>query len=311
MNLLLFVLALLLVFSSISYHAFERYLADSLLRNQWDHFMRVESRCAYNKRVEEAFLEQAKTVETHEAQENSAKAEATSQPKEEIQTNPKAKYEGASGIYMNYIINLDFANQNPEQTELMIQLLSRLIHFLYGKQYFFQQILQERPNAIQEMVDAVRKLNADRDPPIKKLNDISKLQLSDPPLRLLWYQLLRLNPVDLSVLEVLLQKPATEIDLKNSCMEVSLFNYITQNSSNKLRVYLIPRGLLYAIVQDREAVKAIIEKKKELHRQKVDAAEKMQVFQSFCMQFAGMQEFESILDFTVTSTSPNYGNELE
>jgi hypothetical protein len=293
------------MFASLSYNSFERYIADSLVRGRWDHYMRIEAAENYNNKVEEVYKKENKA-----ANESVSKDEGHQEVPQEPPDKDKPKRENAPGsslISMKYLINAEFVEQHPEETELMMKVFERLIHFLYGNQIFFQNIIQARPNAIQEMIAQVRQVNQERTSPITKLDDITQLVPPDPQLYFLWYQLLRKNPVDLPVLEVLLQKPASEINLNETNGKISLFNYINSKPDPKLRVYLIPKGLLYAILQDREAVREVIQMRKNLHKEfsREAAAELKERFQNFSLQFPGMNEFLPILDFSVTSTSPN------
>lgn len=301
MNLLIYITALLLVIASMSYQALSHYRVGAFLRSSWEHYMRIEMTCDFNSRIEGEYRllrrSNGKNVGREEAGNVEAGIEATDK-------------NASATINFRYLTKQELADAHPREAQLMTNLMKRLIHFLYGKQSFYQSALQERPALIDELIGALRQVEAEL-PQQQKVNRVSKLNALQPledNLKSFWYQLLRKNPADLSVLALLLQRPLHIIQLQEECLEISLKSYLNDKNALKLRVYLAPRAILYALLQDERAVFEVSEERKKMYREAKKPGKNLALlteqFKQFCSNYPEMREFEPILSFNVTATNP-------
>lgn len=304
MNILIFVLTVLLVISSISYQALERYRVGAVLRKSWDHYMRIDATCQFNKVVEEQYRTlRKKGGKSNPTQDTEAPAEEEGSQEDKPKEPP-----GSSVINFRFLINPEYGEMFPEQTPLMLTVLKNLINLLYSKHPFYQQLLQERPNVLEELFNEIQHAQAQRPKKqrINKVNRINQIQPQDEKLQMLWNQLLRENPLDKSVMNLLWQ------NVEEPCIQVSLLNYLSNSPAPKVRVFLAPRALLYAIFQNQDAVMQIINKRMELYRalenKEKNAAEATEELKSFSDQFIG-NDLQPILNYQVTKTNPSYYEE--
>lgn len=299
MNLLLFVMAFLLALSAISYQSMLHYKTNALVRNVFDTYIRVEEPCAFNKIVEKEYRSlkrsQGKKLTEEEKKKNEEK-------------------EGSSSINFRYLIDPGYPKDHPQETEMALDILKRLIFFLYSDQDFFKEIILKRPSAVEDLFLALQSTNEalPEKERIKSKKKFSLLRLTDPVLQKLWEDLLIENPLSFDVLQkmfgvseqVILQNEADQ------CTKVSLSNYLNQSTVLKLRVYLAPRALLFALLQNEADVQEVIKKRKELYNEGKrkngkKAEEATAEFQQFLEQFSSLMAQKLILDFTVTSSNPS------
>lgn len=302
MNLLLFVIAFLLALSSISYQSMLHYKTNALIRNVYDTYMRVEETCAFNKLVEKEY----RSLKRAQGKKLTTKEEDNLEKKE----SPK----GASTINFRYLIDPSYPKDHPQETEMVLELLKRLIYFLYGDQPFFQEIILKRPSALEDLFQALQATNAalpEKDRIIGE-KSLSLLQLPDPLLQKLWEDLLIKNPLSLSVLQKMLgvSKETILKSEKKQCAKVSLADYLNRRAVLKLRVFLAPRALLYALLQNENDVQEVVKKRKELHSEVLKTNGKKEEdatleFEQFLEQFSPVMAQKLILDFSVNSTRPS------
>lgn len=299
MNLLLFVMAFLLALSAISYQSMLHYKTNALVRNVFDTYIRVEEPCAFNKIVEKEYRSlkrsQGKKLTEEEKKKNEEK-------------------EGSSSINFRYLIDPGYPKDHPQETEMALDILKRLIFFLYNDQDFFKEIILKRPSAVEDLFLALQSTNEalPEKERIKSKKKFSLLRLTDPVLQKLWEDLLIENPLSFDVLQkmfgvseqVILQNEADQ------CTKVSLSNYLNQSTVLKLRVYLAPRALLFALLQNEADVQEVIKKRKDLYNEGKrkngkKGEEATAEFGQFLEQFSSLMAQKLILDFTVTSSNPS------
>lgn len=303
MNILLFVMTLLLVMSSISYQALNRYQNGAMIRRTWDKTMRVDTICQYNAIVEAEY--------EHLRKNDGGRSSGAEGESSKADEEPGA--EGASKIDFRFITDPKYPEFHPKEFPLMQEVLERLILSLYADMNFLKELLQRRPQVVIELFDALRKVNADL-PEKQRYNSIKKLikmPLKDPELETLRYELLRNSPVSSKMMELLNFKPAGEKDSGASdCIEVSLKDFLIEKRKKKIRVYLAPRAILYAVFQDMDAVEQVVAYRLGLYREVSrkeeprDAGDATKDFREYCTSFAGINDLEPILDFAVTTTKP-------
>lgn len=315
MNLLLFVIAFLFALSSISYQALLHYKTNALIRNVFDTYIRVEETCAFNKIVEKQYIALKNSHGKKPPKEDSE----PEQEQEKGDKPPKEAAEGSSTINFRFLTDLSYPKDHPQETELMEGILKRLIFFLYGDQDFFQNIIRERPSALEDLFIALREANEalPEKQRVKKVMRLNFLQLTDPKLQKLWEDLLIKNPLSLSVLEKMFGA-STETVLKNEadlCHKTSLAKYLNNRKTRKLRVYLAPRALLFALLQNEQDVQSILKKRNELHREvsRKKTGKPLEAatleFEQFLQQFSALSSQQLVLDFKVSTTNPSDNEE--
>lgn len=297
MNLLIFVLSFLMIIASISYQALAHYKTNAEMRNVWDRYMHIDEPCSYNRIVDDLYrkLKQTKGEPAKEKEEAEKKEEDTNK--------------AASAINFRFLIDPSYPTTYPGQTEQMEALIKRLIQLLYSDQVFFQTILEKRPNFLDELIPALRTASGEEQKVTSK-RKLQQLTLKDPDLNEFWYQLRKSNPVSLKVIQQLYFLTPEEIQKMQEipCYEVSLLDYLSNSNVQQLRVYLASRPLLTALLENGEQVNEILTKRKELHtevvRKSMTAEEATQDFQNFSQKFSGFSNYESILNYKVTTTNP-------
>lgn len=302
MNLLLFVIAFLFALSSISYQALHHYKTNALIRNVFDTYIRIEETCEFNSVVEKEYR----------SLKNSQGKKLNDKQKEE-QEDEKQGPESSSGINFRYLVDPSYPKEHPQETEMMEEVIKRLIFFLYGDQPFFQEIILNRPSALEDLLIALRAANEalPEKEKVKSIDRLSVLHLGDPALQKLWEDLLIENPLSLAVLEKMfgVSKVIIRKNEADQCVKVSLAKYLNTRKPLKLRVYLLPRALLYALLQNEEDVQQVIKRRKELHlevkRKKGKSPEEATAeFEQFLLQFSALSSQKLILDFKVNKTNP-------
>lgn len=298
MNLLLYIMVLLFVIASISYQALNHYRTGALLRSAWEYYMRIERGCDFNQQIESEYRMLRRSVGKNGNEEagNSEGIEA-------------ADRNASATINFRYLTKQQLADTHPNEAGFMVELIKRLIQFLYGHQSFYKEAVQENPALINDLISELRQVEGNL-PPTEKVNRVSKLNRL--PLtgatKEFWYQLLRNNPADVTVLALFLQKKPTEINLQEECIQISLKDYLNEKNAIRLRVYLAPYALLYAILQDEKAVFEVSEERKKIYREakrsERDLSALSEQFKQFCLKYPEMQQFEPVLSFHVTATNP-------
>lgn len=299
MNLLIFVLAFLLALSSISYQSMHHYKTNALVRNVFDTYIRVEETCAFNELVEEEYR----------SLKRSQGKKLTQKEKEQ-----QEEKEGSSSINFRYLIDPSYPKDHPQETELVQEVLKRLIFFLYSDQPFFQEIILKRPSALEDLFGALQAANEalPEKERIKSDKRLNFLQLTDPVLQKLWEDLLIKNPLSLSTLQKMLGMSEQEVikSEADQCVKVSIADYLNLRKALKIRVYLAPRALLFALLHNEEDVQEVVKKRQELYlevrRKNGKKPEEAKAeFEQFLQQFSPLMAQKLILDFSVSSTNPS------
>lgn len=302
MNLLIFIIALLLVMASISSQALDRYLVGAMARIRWDRYMRVENVCGFNRIVEKEF----------QSLKRANGKGSTPKRKEEIEAGIEPGIDASSTINFRYLVEEGSARNDAPEAAPMTELIKRLIALIFRSQPFYQKLLQERPNVVDELIGALRQANQQQPEKqrIRQVGRLIQIPLEDPVLQEFWYQLLRTNPADRTLLPFLLQTSAEDALDKEQCVEVSLTRYLNQANKKRIRVYLAPRLLLLAIFQDEIAVAEVVKLRRELFREvknkKKELKDASDEFERACQSFTPLGEIEPILNFQVTTTNPAY-----
>lgn len=304
MNLLIFVLAFLLVLSAISYQSMLHYKTNALIGNVFDTYIRVEEPCEFNKAVEREYRSLKRS-----------KGKKLSKKDQEQEEDKLQGAESSSTINFRFLIDPSYPKDHPQETEMMEDTLKRLIFFLYGDQEFFKETILKRPSALEDLFSALRTANEaipekDR---VKSVERINVLHLTDPILQKLWEDLLRKNPLSISNLEKMfdITKAQVQENELDQCVKVSLADYLNARTPLKLSVYLAPRAILFALLQNENDVQEIIKKRKELYLEvsrknsPKPTPEATTEFEQFLEQFSSLMSQKLILNLKVLTANPS------
>ncbi len=276
MNLLIYVTALLLSLSALSYQAFARFKNDHYLRKQWDIFLHQEALCGFNRAVEEAY------------ENNRISRKQTSS------TRAEENFEATGKMNFRYFASIEKSSANPVFAEQYSTLGKRLLHLLYAKQAFFHDALEKNSTLLDELFNAIKELN--KTAKIKKVKNLSELPL-EGDMREFWISLCKECAMEVPVLKA--------FENKNECRKRSFLEFLSDKDADKIRVFLASPLLLIAIYEDLELVKEIIKERKRLLKQRNDTKDNEQASKEFQSLFSGRSNFEQLLDFSVTGSQPN------
>ena len=300
MNLLVFVFSFLMLIAAISYQGLAHYKSNALVRSVWDSIIRVEEPCAFNKMAENEYKHiQGKRLSKTEK----AKKEAEEE-----------KGKGSSKINFRYLTDPTYAALYPKETEQVELLLRNLIQLLYGDQAFFQDLYQVRPTVIQDLLHSLRAYSEELgDKKISSTATLSKITLKDENLEKLWYQLLKENPVSNKVLEKLFNLSKEEMFKlgEKACFKTHLLNYINNSNERQIRLYLAPRALLLALLNDPVLVSDVIQKRKELYKEvtrkdnPMTPQEAALELQNFASKLPSLAQFDAIITYTISKSDPS------
>lgn len=283
MNLLIYVTALLLSLSALSYQSLSRFQSNADKEKFWNRRLQVDSICAFNERVSEQYDELKE------------KPEKKQNEKEE---NP-APLEAYAKINFKFLINARDENTSPEDFAAYEEVAKRLIKILYGEQTFFKNLLSKNSNVLDLLFPALRQAQSEQKRPVGLVRNLMNIPLKEEDLMSLWYILCKkaaLGPFA----NLAMDPRGKEKECTDTC-----FTDFLGNKGTKIRVFLADPALLLALYDEESLVLQILEKRDELHKQ----AKKMETVdpllsQEFKAQFQGRSPYDEILDFTVSKTSP-------
>lgn len=315
MNILLFVTALIMVLSMLTYAKLQTYQNFRVLESQFTRFMEESERSYINKTAVWWY-------------ENSV---ATKKGK-----NPPASGKNPGRSRLSFVMFIDrkkqaqYASTYPK----MIHITKKLIDYLYRNQPFFQQFIQRRPDIVDELLASL--IIADdlpKEEKIKKPADLANLNLGDPLLNSFFYYILKGSPLTEKEEEKEIQESQKGFILKESAGEAedeggdpnkkqyyispkgyhSLLDYIHVDDAIKIRVYLASEPLLMAIFDHPSTVNAIITMRNELYKKVIhDSLNPQEATAQFKAAFSSLGDpsfNETLLDYTVTKTNPkNYSS---
>lgn len=284
MNLLIYVTALLLSLSALSYQSLSRFQSNADKEKFWNRRLQVDSVCAYNERVREQYDE----------------AKEKPEPKNNEKEEPGKTLEAFAKINFKFLINAKEENTSAEALLAFEEVAKRLIKILYGEQTFYRNLLQKNPDLLDQLFPALRQAQSDMKNPIGVVRNLMNLFLKDEDLRSLWYILCKksaLGPVANHALD--------PTEKRTECTDTCFTDFLG-NKGSKIRVFLANPALLFALYDEESLVRQIMEKRNELYKQ----AKKMEnvdplLSQDFKTQFQGRSPYDEILDFTVSKSDPN------
>lgn len=284
MNLLILVLLFLLLFAQLGSQAFDRLISHEKSRFFWQKQLVESFPCIFNGVVKK----ELKNLVVRSSEANKPSNPASESSVEE------AGGSGSSSINFRLLVDAKFQEHSAPFTELAQQLAKALIRGLYQEQPFFQALVRQQPDILEHLLEALVRSHQER--PIKKVEDLKRVSL-ESGLQDLWYQLLRENPLG--------PVAQAHLALSGECLEVSFLDYLNNSSRMKIRPYLAPRALLYALYGSHELVKQVVDLRQELY--KLVTAKELtneEATARFQADLAGRSSFDLLIDFTVTKTNP-------
>jgi len=315
MNVLLFVTAMIMVLSMLTYTRLETYRNFSLLQSEFTQFMEKTERGYINKTAVWWY--------------DNSKGEKRTPGKG--QTKNEARSRLSFLVFIDKTAQAKYAQAYPK----IVLLSKKLITYLYQNQPTFKKMLQQRPDILDALL--ARLMVADslpKEQKIKKASDLANLELNDPLLDAFFYYILKgaelpekkvsenMSQSKLPMPEFIIKEAKGEIDDEDGDQNIqqeyispegyfSLQDYITVDAAIKIRVYLASRALLMAIFNDPVIVDSIIAMRNDLYKKVVNGpmspADAEAQFKTTFASKSDPNFDDTILDYTVTKTNPkNY-----
>lgn len=289
MNLLIYVTALLLSLSAISYQSLQKFLNTTHSQALWDRELKEENYCRFNNAVN---LEYKKLLKGSSANDDDDEDEGD---KPEQERHP----DSTKGMNFRYFIDEKTIQDNPNERMLYVEVAKRLLEILYGDQPFYKDKLAMRPDLLDAFFEAL--LESNNGPKkIARVKKMGKLVINDQLLGEFYYAIMKPSTLGKEAEHILsLGKKAAD------CKTTSFQDYLSEKTAKKIRVFLAPPALLLALFSNKDTVLSILEMRRQLYndimtdRKKPEAAT-----QEFTSAFSGYSSFQEILDFSTGRTAP-------
>lgn len=281
MNVLMFVLAMLMVMSLMTYSKFNEYRVQSIVRNQFDYYIEYKEHTHFNQQAAAKY--EKKTVRSNKPKEQNKEKTARN-------TNP-------SQLLISVLLDRSQQSLNAEKYERARTLLKNLIFNIYGKQEFLLDALKERPDLLDEMINRLPEAikNLPNQQKITKPQDLANLNFDNTLLNETFYKLLKGSQYLYENQGVVLEEGFP-----------SLTNFITIEKKEKIRVFLASKEVL-GVLFDPNAVEEIIRVRESFHREVNNGSSKKDLTDRFQKMFEGSIASPSTLDsldFSVTGANP-------
>lgn len=175
-----------------------------------------------------------------------------------VSSQTQKKREGSKStpqISLVSLLNREEQVKNSQKTQAVEMLFKQLLYVLYGQQPFYREMLQERPGAIEELLERLTegytKLPKKKRP--QQAKDLANLDVNDGQLQFFLYRLFSGIPA----------APGAE---KEQEVVPSLLGYITLKPNVPLRLYLAPRPILIAVLGSDSAADALIAERQQIYK---------------------------------------------
>lgn len=301
MNIILFVSALVMALSILTYGKWEAFRNLYVVESQFRNYMEKSERSAINQAADLWYL--TTTVSRGGAGGGGRTTQASAR--------------------LSFKPFIDKAAQDKVQKEFpQIQYLAKkLIYVLYAQAPFYKQLFREDPQFVDHLLASL--MVADSFPTGKKLQsakELSSLHLPNPVLDDILYKImkgapdpdLRPIPIPLNLAEEEDQDPDPDLEEEyySPVGYYSLLDYITLQPATKVRVFLASKPLLTAIFDHAATVEEVIQERQRLYAavmsNSIQATEASKQFQSAFLHRADRSLNSSVLDFTITKTNPKH-----
>lgn len=269
MNIIPLVLALVLMLSVLTIEKLEKFKNQTIVQNQYQLFFQKGEREVFNQRQKKLYH----WSETSHRQ-----------------------------LTFRYFLDQNARKSNFNAAKQFRFLIIDLMKILYGDASFYKNLEKNRPNFIEEMLDAIQNA-ADEAPQgmIKRVEDIARIHLEDPELQKAFYFMLKGSITRDELYKITDISPR----IKEKAY-VSILTFINYNGkaekedSARIIVQLAPREILKAIFQKDEIVESIIVRRNELAANKNSGSQ--QAFENEFKDKRRPDIEDKLLDFRITST---------
>lgn len=302
MNILIFVISLVMLLSLMTYGRLDMYRNFMITQGEFERYIVKEERNAINSGAEQ-WYKWTNIANKKRTQKSSASSEGVPYISIYSLTNPK-----------NDPIEIS-------QEQVQKELLKRLIHILFSSRTEFQESLNKNPNAVDDLIQAIEmaasKLSQEKKS-LKNISELLKLDLENPQLQDLYYWIMKGYKVPIA--EDATGSPFIEEnsdtdsddDANESAGEylhqrgtISLLDFITLNNKNKIRVFLAPPQILFAIFGDPYTVDDVVKTRQEMYQQMQNNGDSKTLSEQFKEKFFTRANIpDSALDFSVSTTNP-------
>ncbi|NGX42100.1 MAG: hypothetical protein K940chlam7_00377 [Chlamydiae bacterium] len=288
MNILVFVMSMLMLLALLTYGRLESFRNFAFVQSKFKKYMEHTERQYVND----------------EARKRYDSTPATEKEKKKLEEQEKNL--ASSKLSFNLFVNKEERAANTSELETHINVAKNLMSFLYGDQPFYQEIEEQRPDFLNEIINALIRETENFTPKkkLKKTKEIATIDFGDAELNNVFTKMLKGS------------KPEDEKDerlptkrFKPSMGYYSLQDFITVQS-NKLtvRVFLAPPQLLMAVYGNEDIVQQILETRCQLYLNVKNKAltpeQASQEFQSLFLNQRLPNVSESMLNFGVSLTYP-------
>lgn len=315
MNVLIFVMTLLMLLSLMTYARLDSYRSSQTFQIIFKYYMENDERGYINLQAKPTY--NSITVKTN-----------ADKPKK----GPKV--EGSPRIGVIQLLDKKIRDSKPKEWFQTQILLKNLMRSLYEKQPFFESTLESNPALLDELIASiVNTVDAlPKDQKLKAIKDIANLKLTDPQLDQILYKFLQGSPCKVLPLSTTAQDKEIKVKVEEAPKEqledksqaepipeeaqtefqspkgyCSLLDFITAESTPKVRIYLASREVLSAIFHDPGVVNEIIAERKQLYKQAIGDEDTKELSNAFKDRFDRLKDSaisEESVSYDVTKTNP-------
>lgn len=314
MNILLFVMSMLMVFTIMTYAKLDSYRNTAGVEGEFTRYMEMIERTYINNSADRMYDKVTFSRAASEPQKDLPdKATAPKEaPPPQPPPAPKGKSSGRLSLYP--LINAEERAKNPQAYANTAALLKGLIDTLYAGHVEFQQLLQKHPQLVSSLLERISRV-AEELPKGKKITkptQLSNLKLGDDLDEAL-YMILKgcpgvKPPNDIKQVS---DKAEDDADDSQEAEEFtsdkstnSLLNFVDMHKSLKVNIYIASKPLLLTLYGDPAIVDKIIEKRFQLFRALTQKELNDTEASSRLKAEFQLGDDSSLLDYKVTRSDP-------
>lgn len=288
MNVLTFVMCILMLLTLMTYGRLEMFRGFSFVQAQFKEYMEKTERNYLNEQAIKRYED----------------SPATTKEKTDQQQNKKNP--ASALLSFNLFIDKEQRALHQADLEPHLSAAKSLMTFLYGDQEFFKKAEENRPDFLNEILNALMESTNGLLPTVKlkKTEEIATIDLGDSELNEIFTRMLKG-----SVEEVVEESKTAEPSFKPERGYYSLLDFITiQSNKLKIRVFLASPQVLISLYGNLSTVRSIVDVRYRLFSAlrnesttaEAAAAEFKAVFQN--QQLPSIPD--TMLDFGVSKTNP-------
>lgn len=303
MNLLIFVMALLMVLASITYSSLHTFFRNEVQSFEWQDRIRVVAYSKYNDSLRFCPITSKSITKTSKAIPVDAETE------QEKKTPSAPKETGRGTLPAQFLLNASYRKIHENEFPQFQELFKTLIRILYSDQPFYKRMQEERPNFLDEMIREIVDISERGKHPISKLDDLMFEKWGDPDLKHAFSYMLKATPIYRRPKREFIEWGNLDQEENESSYPIdgiySLNFFMHSNNKDKIRLWLAPKVVLYALYKDFELVDLLVQDRYEQYKAlNRGLYEKQQIQKHMEENYKGKSPFDSFIDFTVTKTLP-------